>query len=478
MDNSKLTRVMAETAASCKQQKMKWARAAFMRFFASPEKMKLVKCKEAVSEEVRPVMAEEAVSTPVKEVVPALVEVREEPPQTAQQLFSGVEEVADTPPSPSSSTSEFSVTAEEVAPAMEAVLETPQVSTVLVEEVVSLVPELQASSSSFFLDPVPSTSWSNTTREVLDKELLRPGTKRQYKLYWNKFTDFCQEENVPVFPFNCEVVSDFLISLATTVKNKNAPNMARTAIKHFHGLECPDLEDPTDSKRVRDVVKCVTKMFSKEVKKAKPVSSEDVAKLVCSLDLDCYKHLRTAAFVILMFNLMGRFSDIQYVRVEDVQPVEGGHLKVKIVIANNYESYEAQTSYMVGNPEGMVFCVDIVRRLMEARGGSPRDYLFTNFRFVQGKLVVLDTVVTYDNFLKLFRAALVKADLPGVDFSLHSVKSGAFSEARNSGKVSVSVLRRHARWVSRKTVHRYFSMSLEVCLQSTRALRLNQNWNQ
>ena len=219
-------------------------------------------------------------------------------------------------------------------------------------------------------------------------------------------------------------------------------------------------------------------MFSKEVKKAKPVSSEDVAKLVCSLDLHYYKDLRTAAFVILMFNLMGRFSDIQHVRLEDVQEIEGGHLKVKIVKAKNYESYEAQTSYMVSNPEGMVPCVDIVKRFMEAMGGSPRDYLFTNFRFVQGRLEVLDSVITYDNFLKLFRAALVKADLPGVDFSLHSVKSGAFSEARNSAKVSVSVLRRHARWVSRKMVDRYFSMSLEVCLQPTRDLRLNQNWNQ
>ena len=50
MDNSKLTRVMAEAAAGCKQQKLKWQRAAFMRFFASPEKKEVVKSKEAVLE--------------------------------------------------------------------------------------------------------------------------------------------------------------------------------------------------------------------------------------------------------------------------------------------------------------------------------------------------------------------------------------------------------------------------------------------
>ena len=70
--------------------------------------------------------------------------------------------------------------------------------------------------------------------------------------------------------------------------------------------------------------------------------------------------------------------------------------------------------------------------------------------------------------------ALDKVDLPGGHFSLHSVKTGAFSEARNSGKVSLSVLERHARWVARKMVDRYFSRALKVNLRATRALRINQ----
>ena len=149
-------------------------------------------------------------------------------------------------------------------------------------------------------------------------------------------------------------------------------------------------------------------------------------------------------------------------------------MKVKIVTAKNYESYEAMTSYMVGNPDGLVFCVGIVKKYLAVRGGSPQDFFFCNFRVNQGKIVMLDTVISYDNCLKLFRMALNKVDLPGYDFTLHSVKTGAFSEARNSGKVSLSVLERHVRWVARKMVDRYFSRSLEVNLQATRALRINQ----
>ena len=107
---------------------------------------------------------------------------------------------------------------------------------------------------------------------------------------------------------------------------------------------------------------------------------------------------------------------------------------------------------------------------MAVSGGSPQNFLFCNFRVNQGKVVMLDTVISHDFYLKLFLTALDKVDLPRDDFSFHSVKSGAFSEARNSGKVSLSVLERHSRWVARKMVDR----SLEVNLQATRALRINQ----
>ena len=110
------------------------------------------------------------------------------------------------------------------------------------------------------------------------------------------------------------------------------------------------------------VLKCVRKTCSKEVKKSTPISYVDVAKLVLDLDLDSFKDLRTAARIIMIFNLMGRFFDIQMVRVRHVEVVQSGLLKVKIVSAKNKESYEAMTLYMVCNPDGLVFCVGIVKK--------------------------------------------------------------------------------------------------------------------
>ena len=88
---------------------------------------------------------------------------------------------------------------------------------------------------------------------------------------------------------------------------------------------------------------------------------------------------------------------------------------------------ESKNSYMVGNPDGLVFCVSIVKKYLAVRGG----FLFCIF-----------CVNHY--FLKLFRTALDKGDFPGDDFSF-LVKRGVLNEAKNSGKVSLSVLERHAR---------------------------------
>ena len=237
-----------------------------------------------------------------------------------------------------------------------------------------------------------------------------------------------------------------MVCLASTTRSKASASMVKAAIRHFNGLHFPGQEDPTDNRIVRDVLKCVRKTFSMEIKKSNPISSEEVSKVALGLNLKNFKDLRTVAMLLLQFNLMGRFSDIQRICCGEVEFVEGGHLKVKIVTAKNYESYEAMTSYIVANQEAEVFSVGIIRKYLEFRDGAPTDFLFTNFRLNKKRMACLNTVVTYDSSLKCLRQALDRVGLRGKDFTLHSIKTGAFSEARNSGKVGLSVLRRHARY--------------------------------
>ena len=58
------------------------------------------------------------------------------------------------------------------------------------------------------------------------------------------------------------MIKDFLVSI--TYENMKDPNRARAVIKHLHGFEFPEVEDPTDNKRVRDSVKWCQKHFSRK----------------------------------------------------------------------------------------------------------------------------------------------------------------------------------------------------------------------
>ena len=119
----------------------------------------------------------------------------------------------------------------------------------------------------------------------------------------------------------------------------------------------------------------------------------------------------------------------------------------------------------------------IITRFLEKRNGLPDEFLFSNFRIIhKGKKRIqnLNKVISYDNCLKCLRSIMDRVGLVGRDFTLHSVKSGAFSEAYNSGLVPVNLLHKHALWVSRSMTDQYHMRSLEACLAPTRALAINQ----
>ena len=45
------------------------------------------------------------------------------------------------------------------------------------------------------------------------------------------------EVDTAVYPIDFKVVGDFLVSLASSSHNKDAPHMAKAAIRHFHGQQ-------------------------------------------------------------------------------------------------------------------------------------------------------------------------------------------------------------------------------------------------
>ena len=268
-----------------------------------------------------------------------------------------------------------------------------------------------------------------------------------------------------------------MYSLAATTQSVSSAHMARAAIKHHHTFYEPTSEDPLDNPLIRNTFRCIRLKYQKAARKSKTLSSEVVEAVILGVDFSNPLDLRTAAFLVLQFNLMGRFSDVQRLRCGELSFLPGGHLKVHVVTAKNFEAYDSMTSFVAANQHGRIFSVDIIRRYLEARNGEPEDFLFSNFRILHHgsrRITFLNKVLSYDTALKCMRGLMDRVGVPGNTYTLHSVKSGSFSEAYNSGLVETTLLQKHARWVSRSIMDRYHKRSLEAKLAPTLALGINQ----
>ena len=60
--------------------------------------------------------------------------------------------------------------------------------------------------------------------------------------------------------------------------------------------------------------------------------------------------------------------------------------------------------------------------------------------------------------------------LDGNSYSMHSLRTGALSEAVNAKNVDKEVLKRHGRWKSANMVDYYHELSLEKCLEAVQSL--------
>ena len=336
-----------------------------------------------------------------------------------------------------------------------------------------------AASSSSSSSPAPSrlerVNWKLTEgssdKEVIQSYLedaVRDSSKRTYLSFWKRYQSFCSSRNIPLTA--ADSIALFLISLAESSKSKSSALIAKTAIKYNLKLLNPSRKSNTDSYLVSRVAKAIVKKYGKPVKKAKTISSSVVKEMVLSLIEKDFKDQRSAVFFLMQFLLIGRFEEISKIKRENVIFREDGHVEVTILEAKNYNVWDSQKS-MIAKGEGSFDPVAIIKDYVNKIGDT--EWLFPNFRLGKNKSIVfIDKPVSYNNTLKLFREALCSIGLDGKLYSLHSLRTGALSEAANAENVDKEVLQRHVRWKSPGMVDYYHELSLEKRLKTVRSLSI------
>ena len=303
------------------------------------------------------------------------------------------------------------------------------------------------------------------------EDTVRESTKRSYGGYWTRYKTFCSENGINIT--KSESISLFLISLAESTKGNAAPLLAKNSIKYHLKLLYPFRKCATDTWFVSSILKSAKKKFGKPVRKAKPIDSSIVHRLISIWrDSGSFKDERSAVFILSQFLLFARYEETAKLKKKNVTLLESGDLEILFEQAKNFNVWNAKTSCIAKGSSDTFDPVQIIQSYI-SKLDSESEWLFPNFR--KGKadrIVFLDTPVSYDNMLKLLREGLEKLDLPSQDYTLHSPRVGAVSEAVNSGACDREFIQRHVRWASPEMVGRYHKMSLSSRLQPSLALSI------
>ena len=132
------------------------------------------------------------------------------------------------------------------------------------------------------------------------------------------------------------------------------------------------------------------------------------------------------------------------------------------------------------NKEGEVDVVEFIREYIS--NFDDDNFILASTRvewkrtgeFRTKKLKFLDHPISYNAALGQFREALDEIGMEGKQFGLHSMRTGAVSEAANSGNCDLKDIRRHGRWKSGTMPSYYRKLDLKNKLKASEALKINR----
>ena len=290
---------------------------------------------------------------------------------------------------------------------------------------------------------------------------IRESTRKTYSSYWVRFKTFCAQRHVSFLPACPAVIARFLIYITELNASVAGSKISVSAIAFYHKMFLGDSVAPTESVVVKNVMKALSEKFAKPVKKAKVFTSlnlKDLLDFHFNDDQSSKENESIVIMIAVMFCLMARHEEISKLTSDCVKVLDSEDVEVTFPSAKNYNFADSKKSFLASCPNAKYNIAKIFADY--AASCLPGTILFP---------------FSYNSALCKVRQVLSKANIVDAQqFSLHSFRVGAVSEAANGGLVSDSDLQRHARWNSLEMVYRYRCQTLENQLKASRILLISR----
>lgn len=287
--------------------------------------------------------------------------------------------------------------------------------------------------------------------------------------YLRGFQRWCRwssDHDIPSLPGDGRHVALFLTDLAQRSRSTSSVLSTKYAVSWAHRKAL--LPDPTTHPLVVQVCEACRRVYSKPVKKKKPLSALNVQDIARQFGAPgtSLRHLQGVVIVVLGFVGFLRWNDLSQIQVEGIR-VHKRYMSVFLEKRKNDQFHKG--NYVYFHRSDALSCpVSVVERFL-LRSGLTSGPLLREIVGSGHREHVSCHKLKYSSarwqILKMFKAIGLKAG----EYGLHSLRSGGASAASKQG-VSDRLIARHGGWRTYQSRDRYIRDSRKTVLSVSKAL--------
>lgn len=288
------------------------------------------------------------------------------------------------------------------------------------------------------------------TRDLI-AEAPSPNTLRAYDRWWKRYIEWAEHRGLEPIPATGDNFANFVKDLIQDKAGVPTIRTAMAAVRWGHALAGHQGKPESEFARLalRAYRKRVATAGKSRVKKATPISLDDLQKMIDACHPATYRGVRDRLILVLGWAGMFRRSELAALMFGDVHEVPDGLIVFVARSKTDKDALGAEVPIPPGtHPESDP--VRLLRTYLEvaAAQGITSGRLFRGV--TRGGRVTGD--ITDYAINELIKAAAVRAKLPNPSgYTAHSLRAGGATAAYRKG-AAVSTIANHGRWAPNSPV--------------------------
>lgn len=293
-------------------------------------------------------------------------------------------------------------------------------------------------------------------REILTKTIEKidgayaPSTIRAYRANFERFIEFCKNNDICALPADPEIVAKYVAHLTKSSLKSSSIRIAAASISSIHKLN--SFDDPTQHPDVKIEMRRMHRTLGRQSKQAYGITAPILEKML-SIASNNLRGIRDRALLLIAYDSMCRRSELVCLKISDISTCDEDHeYQMKIRLRKSKTDQELQGRWIFLSKRSADAAALWINQANLKDG-----YLF---RGINNTTEITDDLKG-SQINRIYKRLAKEAGLPNElikHISGHSMRVGTAQDLLGAG-ASIPMIMNRGRWSKTDTVMRYLENS-------------------